>query len=70
MIDALQRHSSMSASLRFVLRDKDARRFSVQRWVYRGCFEGWSYDLAFGDLAVLTAKYAPHLGKESFFDLM
>ena len=69
-IDRWQRRGSFSPAFRFVLRDREANIFSVQRWCYRGSIDGWTYDLARGDLATLVEKYVPHLGKESFFDLM
>jgi hypothetical protein len=69
-IEAWQWGTSFSAMMRFVLRDPESRRFEVQRWCFRGSIDGWTYALDGGDLAALVARYAPHLGKESFFDLM
>ena len=65
-----QRGESFSRAFRFELQDRETRHFSVQRWCYRGGTEGWTYDLASGALEALVKKYSPHLGKESFFDLM
>ena len=56
--------------MRFVLRDRETALFAVQRWVFCGSIDNWSYDLDQGSLETLLAKYVPHLGKESFFDLM
>jgi len=36
---------------------------------YRGD-GGWSWPLAGGKLTELAKQYLPHLGEESFFDLM
>jgi hypothetical protein len=69
-IEERQRKGSFSPALRFVLRDRQAGRFSVQRWCFRGSIDNWTWDLASGSLETLVAEYAPHLGKESFFELM
>jgi len=53
-----------------VLRDREAATFALKRWCYRGSVDDWTYALAQGSLEELVRKYAPHLGKESFFDLM
>lgn len=55
--------------LRFTLTDQQQRLFAVDRWCFRGSIDDW-FPLSFEqtiDEAVL--KYAPHLGRESFFDL-
>ena len=59
--------------LRFTLIDEDSRAFRAQRWCFRGSVDGW-IDLwsagGRGPLPDLVAKLAPHLGRESFFDLI
>jgi hypothetical protein len=55
--------------MRFTLEDKETRQFAVDRWCFRGSIDDW-IPLSFGDLPKLVARYCPHLGKESFFDLM
>lgn len=55
--------------LRFTLTDLKRRLFAVDRWCSRGSVDDWiplSVNLSI-DEAVL--KFAPHLGRESFFDL-
>jgi hypothetical protein len=69
-VERLQSQGSFSPMLRFVLRDRQEDIFTVQRWCYRGSIDNWTYDLDQGKLATLVSKYAPHLGKESFFELM
>lgn len=54
--------------LRFVLDDRRARVFHVERMTYRG-HGGWSRSLARGRILQLAEEYLPHLGRESFFDL-
>jgi hypothetical protein len=63
------RRGDYSPVLRFVLDDPGSRTFHVERMTYRGD-GGWSWPLAGGKLTELAKKYLPHLGEESFFDLM
>jgi hypothetical protein len=60
----------LDPALRFTLADAATRRFSVSRWCYRGGTEHWTYPLDDGPLEAMVRKFAPHVGKESFFDLM
>lgn len=54
----------------FSLEDGEDRRFSVERWCFRGAIDGW-YPLSSGkSLEQQARKYLPHLGKESFYELM
>ena len=55
--------------LRFTLKDKTTRQFSVDRWCFRGSIDDWFF-LDCGELRKLVEKYCRHLGKESFFELM
>jgi hypothetical protein len=65
------RTGNYTAMMRFVLADEGRRLFSAQRWCFRGSIDSW---IAIGGrpagLADLVRRYAPHLEKESFFDLM
>jgi hypothetical protein len=70
MLDERQRRGPYVPMLRFVLGDEQQRRFSAQRWCFRGGMEGWMSLMASGDLAALVADLAPHLDDESFFELM
>jgi hypothetical protein len=66
----IQRLLSYSPMMRFTLVDEAERRFSVERWCFLGSIDDW-FPLAGGDdLKRLVAKYCPHLGKESFYELM
>ena len=60
------RHSKM---MRFVLEDPRRRRFTAQRWCFRGSIDRWIFLGGPAALPELVRKYAPHLGRESFFDL-
>jgi hypothetical protein len=60
--------------MRFTLVDEVARAFRVQRWCFRGSIDGW-IDLYMsgrdgGTLRDLVKRFCPHIGQESFFDLM
>jgi len=60
--------------LRFTLDDKKDRTFRVQRWCFKGSIDDW-IDLwvsggIIGKLPVLVQTFCPHLGRDSFYDLM
>ena len=59
--------------LRFTLDDEKDRTFRVQRWCFRGSIDSW-IDLwmsgGLGKLPVLVQTFCPHLGRDSFYDLM
>jgi hypothetical protein len=57
--------------LRFVLLGGEGRQFWAERWCCRGRMDGWfALSGGPGELAPLVARYGPHLGRESFFELM
>ena len=56
--------------LRFTLIDEDTRRFAAERWCFLGSIDNWIDLSGGGELAGLVKRYAPHIGKESFFELM
>ena len=56
--------------MRFTLVDEKSRRFSADRWCFLGSIDDW-FSLAYNEpLSKLLERYAPHLGRESFFELM
>ena len=59
--------------LRFILDDKKDRTYRVQRWCFKGSIDDW-IDLwmsgGLGQLPVLVQTFCPHLGRDSFYDLM
>jgi len=63
------RFLTYTAVLRFSLVDRKERRFQVERWCFRGGTHGWIF-LRAGELPELAAEVCPHLGRDSFFDLM
>jgi hypothetical protein len=67
----MERRGNYSPMMRFTLVDEPQRRFRTERWCFRGRIDGWITLLdGLGELGGLLAKYCPHLGEESFFDLM
>ena len=59
--------------LRFTLDDKKDRTFRVQRWCFQGSIDGW-IDLwvsgGIGKLPDLVREFCPHIGQDSFYELM
>jgi hypothetical protein len=68
--DWTARHCRYSAELKFTLTDASRQRFSASRYCYRGSIDRWITLDTGKKLEVLAEMYLPHLGKESFFDLM
>jgi hypothetical protein len=59
--------------MRFTLVDEQDRTFRVQRWCFRGSIDRW-IDLwesrSEGKLPDLVRRFCPHIGQESFYELM
>jgi hypothetical protein len=59
--------------MRFILVDEKDRTFRAQRWCFRGSIDDW-IDLwesgGVGNLPDLVKEFCPHIGQESFFELM
>jgi len=68
--ELMMRRSVYEKLLRFELIDPKDRLFSVERWCSRGSIDNWFYLEGPASLDALVKKYAKHLGKESFFELM
>lgn len=67
-------HGHYHKLLRFTLVDEDRRLFSAERWCFRGSIDNW-FPLTFSTPPVaplddLVHALAPHLGRESFYELM
>ncbi len=67
---SMERFLSYLPMMRFTLVDEQNRRFAVDRWCFRGSIDDWFPLSGGGDLEKLVAKYCPHLGRESFYELM
>lgn len=70
MAGHVQKFLTYSPMMRFTLVDEGARRFAAERWCFLGSIDDWFPLSGGGDLKRLAAKYCPHLGRESFFELM
>ncbi len=68
--DRLARRAYYHKMMRFELLDDDERLYSVQRWCFRGSIDNWVFLEGPAALERLVEQFAPHLGKESFFELM
>jgi hypothetical protein len=67
----LERTGSYSPMMRFDLADAGQRTFHVQRWCFRGSIDTWIPLMHPADnLARLAAQFLPHLGRETFVDLL
>ena len=66
----MQKLLTYSPMMRFTLTDEKSRCFSVERWCFLGSIDDWFLLTGAGDLSKLVAKYTPHLGNESFYELM
>jgi len=63
-------HTSYSKMMRFTLIDEESRLFSAERWCFRGSIDDWIPLGKRAPLDFLVEHYAPHLGNESFYDLL
>jgi hypothetical protein len=70
MKDFIIGHAMYSKMMRFVLTDQKSRTFAVERWCFLGSIDNWFFLAGGNMLAELVKKYVPHLGKESFFELI
>jgi hypothetical protein len=70
MKDWTMKHVRYSPMLRFVLDDVDARLFTDERWCFRGAIDDWIFVAGPAPLPKQIRNYVPHLGRESFYELM
>lgn len=68
--ESFLRSATYSPMMQFVLEDKKTREFGVDRWCFRGSVDDWITLDSDRDLKALVKKYAPHLGQESFYELI
>lgn len=65
----MQRYLTYSPGMRFTLVDEGRRHFVAERWCYLGSIDDWMPLTGTGGLSALVARYVPHLGKDSYYDL-
>jgi hypothetical protein len=64
------RRAGYDKMLRFTLTDPARRRFNAERWCFLGSIDDWYFLDGDKPLPELLEATVPHLGKESFFELM
>lgn len=70
-LDWITSHAHYSPMLRFALEDEDQRLYSAERWCFMGGIDDWiPLTGAAFDLETLASQLLPHVGRESFFELM
>lgn len=70
LVDRMAQAFTYSPMMQFVLVDKESREFEVERWCFRGSIDDWILLDSSTNLQALVKKYARHLGRESFYELM
>jgi len=68
--ELLKRNMYYSPMMRFILAEEEGRRFVVERMCFLGPEDEWLFLEGPNNLSKLVKKYFPHLGKDSFFELM
>jgi hypothetical protein len=68
--DFMRRHLRFNKVMKFELVDDRRRLFSTERWCSRGSIDDWILLDRGSPLSTALKKYAPHFGRESFYDLM
>ncbi len=67
--DFIETHLHYTPMFRLTLDDATRRVFLIERWCFRSSVNGW-YGLGGGELKPLLRTYVPHLGDDSFFEMM
>jgi hypothetical protein len=68
--DWTARNTRYSAELRFTLAEVDQRTFFAERFCYLGSIDDWIPLGGPAPLESLAKKLLPHLGRDSFYDLI
>jgi hypothetical protein len=69
LIEAHLAWGTPMALLRFRLHDRKLRVFVAERYCFRGSIDDWIKLSPPGPLEPMVRKFAPHLGRESFYEL-
>ena len=64
------KHQTYLPMMRFTLVDEESRLYYLERWCFRGSIDDWFLLTGGHSLERLARKYLPHLGQESFYELM
>jgi hypothetical protein len=68
--DWLMKKAVYSAMFRFKLINEKKRLFAVDRWCFKGSIDNWFPLESAQSLEKQARQFLPHLGKESFYELM
>lgn len=68
--DWIVRHARYSPCFRFSLTDEAERLYLAERRYYMGSREGWHLLASNQSLESLARQFLPHVGQESFFELI
>jgi len=64
------RNTQWEETMRFELIDADTRTFQALRYCYRGGIDDWIEIGASDNLAHLLREFVPHIGQESYYELL
>lgn len=59
-----------SPVMRFILVDREKRKFTAERWCYLGGNDDWINIRGSGELEYLASELIPQLGTDDFYDLI
>jgi hypothetical protein len=68
--DRLIVNSQYTAMLRFRLTDREERLYALDRWCFSGSIDDWIFVAGGKQLDALAAEYLPHLGQDTFYEMM
>ena len=68
--DVLARSRTYTPMMRFILVNKQTRTFIAERYCFRGSIDDWIRIGGPNSLHKLVRRYIPHLGEESFYELL
>jgi hypothetical protein len=66
----VQANTTYNAMMQFTLVDPEERLFAVDRWCFLGSIDKWVLVSGPAPLADQIRTFVPHLGKDSFFEIM
>ena len=67
--ELLNRYVPYTPVLRFVLRDREKREFTTERYCFLGSIDDWIEIGGVGKLNELAREYVKHIGEDTFYEL-
>jgi hypothetical protein len=65
----IERETTYTPVLRFILDDEEARLFVAERFCFMGSIDDWIWIGGPDSLGSLVTRFVRHVGRQSFFDL-